>query len=231
MGEQLGPVRKVCVYADENWTTGAKFKLIGSIWAASDTDTCLRGRIAEFRAENGMTAELKWGKVSRAKLQEYSDFVDLFFAEPVGFHCIVLDCSILDWRWYHRGDEELGFYKFYFQLLSRKLKRGCSYYIRLDERNTRGADRLSTLEDVTNKWWNRERPAMAPNPVKSIEPRDSKKDDLVQLADVILGATAAAWNGVVTSAAKLELIAHIEERNWRRNLNRPTSASEGKFNI
>jgi len=45
----------------------------------------------------------------------------------------------LDYDTSARGDEEPGFYKFYFQLISRKLVKGNDYLVFTDERHNRKA--------------------------------------------------------------------------------------------
>jgi len=225
----LQPMAIIHVHADESWTAGANYKLLGGIWVEKPHEADLRADIASFRRDTGMCRELKWKKVSKAKLSEYRAFVDLFFDSESAFHCIVLPCHILDWKTYH-GSEELGFWKFYFQLLSRKLLEANTYHMRLDDRSTPTlSSQLDDLKAILNNWWAKQHPG-EPRCTQSVEARDSKRDCIVQLADVLLGATAAKWNDSCCAQAKLALIEHIEGRLGRK-LNMWTWPSEPKYNI
>ncbi len=113
---------RIHVYADESCTHGERYMLIGGLWIPATDEPNLRADIAQVRASTAMTAEFKWKKVSRTKLPAYQDFVSTFFQQcTASFHCIIVDVTTLDYGTFARGDAELGFYKFYFQLISRKL--------------------------------------------------------------------------------------------------------------
>jgi len=225
----LRPVPTIHVYTDESWTARANYKLLGGVWIEKSNEADLRANLAAFRRESGISGEFKWGKVSKRKLPEYRAFVDLFFSSKAAFHCIVLPCDVLDWKTYH-GSEEMGFWKFYFQLLSRKMCAGNTYHMRLDQRSSRSlAGELDELKQILNNWWVKKHPG-EPRCVRSVEARDSKKDCIVQLADVLLGAAAAKWNKSCKAQAKLELIAHIEAHTGRP-LNASTWPGEPKFNV
>jgi hypothetical protein len=206
---------KIHVYTDESRIKGERFMLIGGLWVPEPSEAQLRGEIAAVRATFNATAEFKWTKVSNFKLPAYSELVNAFFKCPdVSFHCIVVDVTILDYARFHRSDTELGFYKFYYQLLSRKLQFGNAYFVYTDERRNRKANRLAALQIITNRYWGKFKQA-GTKPVRTVEPRDSKREDILQLADVLLGATGYAWNSLSSSPAKLKLIGHIESKLGR----------------
>src|SRR5260221_5715732 len=75
----------------------------------------------DYRKLWAMHAELKWRKVSGNKLAEYQRFLDYFLtlntADQGHFKCIVLHTHHFDHRRVNPGDAEIGFYKFYYQLL------------------------------------------------------------------------------------------------------------------
>ncbi|MBI5293316.1 MAG: DUF3800 domain-containing protein [Chloroflexi bacterium] len=156
-------------------------------------------------------------------------FVDAFFDQlAAAFHCIVVDLGILDYKAFHRGDEELGFYEFYFQLLSRKLRAGNDYLIFTGDRRNRKASRLEVLKLTCNRWW-RKNYGTEVEPVRAIEPRNSKHEDVLQIADVLLGAVGYVWNRHSGSPAKLELVKHIEGRAGS-SLLIPSPPTAYKFN-
>jgi len=221
---------RIHVYTDESRIKGERFMLIGGLWIPTTSEQRLRDGIAVVRHTFGMRAEFKWTKVSDSKLDAYKRFMDTFFdCAAAAFHCIVIDVTILDYAMFHRGDEELGFYKFYYQLLSRKLDFGNTYFVYTDYRHNRKANRLAALKITTNRYWGKTK-QQGIEPVRTIEPRDSKCEDLLQLTDVLLGATGYAWNGLTGRAAKLALIQHIEQR-LGRPLTIPSSPRTPKCNV
>lgn len=221
---------KIHVYTDESRIKGERFMLIGGLWVPEPMEPLLRAEVTAVRTTFSATAEFKWTKVSNFKLPAYCELINAFFKYPeVSFHCIVVDVTILDYATFHRNDAELGFYKFYFQLLSRKLQFGNTYFVYTDERHNRKANRLAALKIITNRYWEKVKQAGV-EPIRTVEPRDSKREDILQLADVLLGATGYAWNGLKTSPAKLKLIQHIEDKLGRA-LTAPCSPQTPKFNV
>ena len=205
--------------------------LIGGLWVPWDAELTVRASLLKVRAkpEYQLRAEMKWTKVSRKMLPAYKDFVDVFFEHAsLSFKCIVLDKHILDYRAFHRGDKELGFYKFYFQLISRHLVPGNHYWLFTDELRNRKTDRLETLQLTVNRWCMKTKGV---EPLRHVEPRRSHDDDLIQLTDILLGAIAYSWNEFDTSEAKLSLITHIAQRLGWPTLRLATRPDAPKVNV
>lgn len=223
-------MQRMNVYADESRIQAERYMLIGGLWLPASEEPALRERLAAFRSSERMTAELKWTKVSAGKLEAYKKLVDIFCDhKDVTFNCIVVDVSILDHATYSKGDSELGFYKFYFHLLSRRVRPDCEYYVRTDHRINRQANRLADLQLCTNRWCAK-RSGFRAKPIRSIEARDSSAEDLIQLTDVILGAVGYACNKRGESGAKLELIGHLAKRLKLGSLSTPCAPYRAKFN-
>lgn len=219
------------IYCDEASTTQARYMLIGGLWVPQETEPGIREALRQVRSKHNLTAEMKWTKVSRSKLSAYQDFVDVFFDTPrLAFNCILVDTHMLDYNAYHGGDEELGFYKFYFQLVSHKLWNGNLYWLFTDERSTRKPYRLSVLKLVVNRWCRGHRGANT-DLLRAVEPKCSTNEDLIQVADILLGATAYAWNERGNSPAKVALATHLANRLGWESLRMETLPSAFKFNI
>ena len=220
------------VYTDESSTQGKRFMLIGGVWIPATAEGALRADIAQIRAQHSLGREMKWGKVSANKLVGYRRLVDAFFASRhARFKCIVVDTHVVNYRRYSEGDGELGFYKFYFQLLSRTIEDGCDYVVIADHRtNTTDLPSFKTLRDCCNGWCARRSRTTVPSPIRSISPRDSKSEDLIQVCDVLLGAVGARFNRDVISLTKLALVEHIEKRVGRPLHNRCWPSVQ-KFNV
>lgn len=229
IGENMTAERRFLLYCDENNTQSAHYMLIGGLWIPQECKDGLSDRLAYVRRNFNMSAEFKWTKVSRSKLPAYYAWVDCFFDSPeVGFRCIVIDTHLLDYRTFHKNDQELGFYKFYFQLISRNIEPGNLYWLYTDERNNRKRNRLEVLRIITNRYWLKKANT---EPLRAIEPRRSHEEDLLQLADVLLGAVGYAWNSGRDSPAKMDLMSYIAKRLGWPSLRLATLPSVTRFNI
>ena len=200
------------VYADESRQNAHRFMLLGALFVPrGGAENALLADIAAFRVRRRAWAEMKWGKVSRAMLPVYQDFVDLFFAHPAAhFRCLVVDSHQVDLRQYHNNDPETAFYNFYGLMLSRNMQRDNRYLVLTDERSNRERNRLSDLRDNINRYWQEQ--GASENIAVNVEPLNSKESDLLQIVDVLLGAVGYAIEEFTTSEARLELTRHIAAR-------------------
>jgi hypothetical protein len=155
-------------------------------------------------------------------LTVYRELVDIFFLlsgkNSLHFKAVVFDTSQIDYRTYHRGDKELGFYKFFYQFLLHKFGPYAAddthrLLVFLDQRTT--SYKLSTLCTVLNRGI-RKKYGRTLDVVRRIEPVDSKKCDLLQVADVLMGAVGYHCNDchLLPSArqAKIELASYIASK-------------------
>jgi hypothetical protein len=220
------------VYCDEAYpdlfasrSPRARYLVIGSLWMRAEDRVELKARLQTLRNLHRMGAEFKWRKVSPSKLGFYVAVIDAFFAlgDRVRFRCIAVDSKQVDLVRYHESDQELGFYKFYYQLLHNWILDFNEYSIYCDEKPDRLPDRLATL-----------RRCLAFSNLSSeiirVQPICSWRSLPLQVADVLTGAAAARLNGkLVQPSAKQQLVAHLEER-LRRPV-APTDKGEQKFNV
>jgi hypothetical protein len=218
------------IYCDESSITAKRYMLIGGLWVPWHAEDQLRDTLLHVREKHHLGAEMKWKKVSQSKLVAYKEFVNAYLCAPwVEFKCIVLDTHMINYRDFHNNDKDLGFYKFYFQIISRNLSPYNLYWLYPDDRSNRHRDSLLTLKRAVNGWWRNQ--GVKPNLLQAVEPRNSKKDDLLQLADILLGAIASEWNQDASSAGKLELADYIRSHIGCTSLAIATPRSRKKINI
>ena len=115
------------VFADESCQTKHRYLVLGGL-ACDRKDTAeTEQRLTAVRAEYRMFVDVKWTKVSRAKLSFYMDFVnvvcDAIRTERIHFHSLIADTSEFDHKRYNRGSKEIGFHKLIYQLLVQKFGR------------------------------------------------------------------------------------------------------------
>lgn len=198
--------------------------LIGGLWVQDSLRSMLKDEIRFLRQKHGIWGELKWSKISPSSVEFYVDLVNLFFASgpDVRFRSIVIDARYVDMR-FHGFDSELGFYKFYYQLLFRWMIPNQEYNIFTDLKTNRDRDRLKKLREVLSN-------ACPGSTIGPIQALPSNEVVLLQMCDVLLGAVHFQFNTPDSeSLAKRQVVQAVERSIGHRIA--ATWPSEQKFNI
>jgi len=204
---------------------GGQFMVIGSLWLpAEDRDTFKR-EIHELRDQHRIGGEFKWQKVSPSRVAFYRQLVEWFSTKGdlLRFRCIAVEQSQVNLKLYHEDDQELGFYKFYYQLLHHWILDFNEYAIFVDFKSNRRRDRLHVLRrclDYSN----------LSSIVGAVQAVRSEESVLIQLVDVLTGMAAYRLNGqVAADSAKADVLGQFER--LRGGQIGPTYKSEQKFNV
>jgi len=227
------------IYCDESRQTADRYMVIGGVILTREMEEQFVQTMSLYRMGNNMHAELKWSKVSDQKLREYQSLVDLFFSlnRAIHFKSIVVDTHEIDHRRFNKNDKDLGFYKLMYQFLlhsfGRYLQTDDQCIIHLDERTT-SYYKLSTLCAILNNGLHKKYPNLK-QPVRNIQATDSKKSDLIQVADVLMGAIGYQMNDahVRTEAkrSKVVLAEYIARKAGLINLKQDTPFGLKHFSI
>lgn len=229
--------QQVYVFCDESLQRGG-YDLLGGIWATYHNAKRFRRTLSVLRRHHRYVHEFKWTRVGGRVSPSYRDAIEKTMqyvnARRIAFHCIVIRRSDIDLQTYHLGDHELSYYKFLNLLLHKRVEPGCEYHIALDRRTTRRSDRLSDLKKVLNAWTRREL-GIGYDCCASVRALDSKQDDLLQIADLLLGAVGyhVAESHLLPNASrgKMEIADQICSALGRRSLGLGTPAFEQCFNV
>lgn len=218
------------IYCDESrhcQATGDRYMAIGGLWVPKDLKPGLTRAFRDLKRSIGLNGEVKWSKVSSARLDSYKRLVDFFLEQDLNFRVIVVDQSKVDVNRYHRGDRELGFYKFYYEMLNKWLFAGNQYVILLDFKQNKGADRYTTLRTVL------ERKIQGTAWIRDLTVIDSCQAPLAQLCDLLTGAVAASWCGGISAASPKQTLAqHLAIGLNRTSLTcESSSPTFEKFNV
>jgi len=232
------------IYCDESRQSKDRFMVFSGIIIPQGNVITFEKTMKKYREECNMHSELKWSKVSKQKLNEYKRFIEYFFSlnntDKLHFKSIIIDNHKVNHKIFNSGDKELGFYKFYYQLL---LLFGRSYYnsknldtkfiIYPDHRNTKYS--LNELKLILNNGISKKLQLTNIQPYKSIEPLNSKSSEIIQINDIILGAIGYIKNGyhllADSSKAKVELCDYIVKLSGVENLSDDTKFTERRFTI
>ena len=225
----IGPMR-YRVYCDESRHDGApanQFMTIGGLWVPADDDRVLADRF--FAICPPGSREVKWSRTKESNLSRHIRLVDLFFDFPsTAFRAIVVDQSAVDLSRYHQGDNELGFYKFYYEMLEKWILPGNEFEILLDHKENRDPERYPTMLTILH---NRARKVNAR--IAGLNSVKSDEQPAVQLCDLMIGAIAATCCGDLRpDSPKAKLANHIAKRaGWLSLKNSSLSPKFSKFNV
>ena len=228
--------RFLLVFCDESRQFSDHYMVIGGIVVNRNYEPKILQAIQDLRIKNKYNFEFKWQKISKSRLSVYKGLVDLFFDhhEYIHFKSIVVDTHQYVSK---QTDKELGFYKLMYQFLLHSigdyLLAKDRIIINLDKRTTKYY-KLSTLWAILNNGVNKKY-QLKNKPIRYVRALDSKAHDLIQLADVIMGAIGYEMNGLHTlngaSKAKINLAMHIAKKAGLPNLRQNTPRSLRHFSI
>lgn len=203
----------------------ADFMVIGSLWLDATSRASFKEAIHGLRNKHKMGGEFKWRQVSPSRQAFYIELIDWFFAQDdqLRFRCIAVERRKVNLFRYHDSDQELGFYKFYYQMLHHWILDWNEYAVFCDFKRNGDRDRLHVLQKCLEASNLSSRVTM----VQAIRSRESV---LLQLTDVLTGAAGAKLNNAVRAeSAKARVVAQIEAKSGRRIAH--TLKAEQKFNV
>jgi len=203
----------------------ADYMVIGGLWLPAENRGKIKKAIHALRDKHKVGGEFKWQKVSPSRLDFYRDLVDLFVSVGDGlrFRCIAVEREKVNLLKFHDGDQELGFYKFYYQMLHHWILDFNEYAIFCDFKSNQVHTRLPELSRCLNY-------SNLTAEIVNVQATRSCESVLLQMADVLTGMGGAKLNNNLNvGGAKWELVNHFEQA-----IGKPiqhTLRSENKFNV
>ncbi|MCG7923253.1 MAG: DUF3800 domain-containing protein [Candidatus Thiodiazotropha lotti] len=231
------------LYIDETCQNNHHYMVIGGISLPTDLNSHITNCFDKLKSDNNIGGEVKWTKVSKSKLDAYMSLVDGYFRlcnqHQICFHSIIIDQTQVKHAKFNQGDVETGFSKFIYQLLvsniGRKYASKHGFNVYLDYRTIDDQEaRLSELKNVMNNGISH-RFSQHHKPYKRVEFRRSKKETLLQVSDLLIGAIGFHKNErhliTKSSAHKKHLANHIARSVGVKTLGNNSPYNETKFNI
>ncbi len=218
------------VYCDESGLEALSkneahlYTAIGGIWMPANYRDIFKERMNAIKKKHSVFGELKWNKISPKFFELYKEVLDYFFqTEQLRFRVILIEADKVDNYTFNNMDGELGFYKFYYQLLHHWIFDFNNYNIFLDLKENRDKGRLKQLERFLDL-------ANLTSDIKQVQGLPSEESLGIQLADILTGLSNAKFNNEITSKAKIGLIEYIENTYLGKPI-KPTQKWEEKFNV
>jgi hypothetical protein len=203
--------------------------VLGAVWCPADKTRAISDALRKIKIDHGLKPkfEIKWTKVSPSKIAFYQDLVDFFF-DNRDLHLralIVPDKSKLRHEAFGQT-HDTWYYKMYFDMLKVILDPEAQYRIYLDIKDTRGGAKAAKLREVLcNNMYDFSRGI-----IERIQLLHSREIEILQLADLLIGAVTYVNRGLEESSAKVALVQLMKRRSGY-SLIRTTLLRENKVNI
>lgn len=221
------------VYCDEAFPdlftskkSNYKYLTIGSLWLEKPLRAELKNKIRELKEKHNAWGEIKWNKISNDRLNFYFDLVDLFmsYGYNLRFRCIAVNSDQVDLKLHHNNDGELGFYKFYYQLLHHWILDFNEYSIFCDTKTNRDPKRLQVLRECLTA-------SNLSSQIINLQALPSKEVTLIQFSDFLLGIASARLNNTLKDGSPKKQVVERLENHLNITKLIPTHQTELKFNI
>lgn len=202
---------------------------IGGISCSDHKKKEIFDKLREIKVQHGVyrDTEIKWNKVSPAKIEYYKALVNYFFDnEDLSFRAILVNKRELNLNVIDMSHDEF-YYHAYFLMLARFFAPGNEYSIYIDIKDTRSQDKVERLHDtLCNSRFD-----FNHRIIKKVQQIQSHEVELMGMTDLLIGALSYINKGVTDgSDAKAELIRVIKMRTGYSLIN-STLPLEPKFNI
>ncbi len=229
---------RICyeLYSDERYhPPGNHYLMLGGVICTMHRGEQLVQKLAQVRSAFNLNREMHWGKVSKEYLDAYKAWADVFLQDDLArFSLFVIDTSDSTWKSFSpranktsNQDERLASAFYQFLLVSFG---GIFDTISWGVYPDKGFFSKDTVVDrvgfLLNRVYKRAYGPKRPRVIHSISAQDSKKIELIQLADVLLGAFSYSMapsgdpNYGLKSEARLDLVEYCKEAIGRRPMDK-----------
>lgn len=221
------------IYCDESChleNDNQKVMVLGAIWCQLNKTKIIFNKLREIKEKHNLSRnfELKWNKVSPAKVNFYLDIVNYFFNEKdLHFRALIVrDKTKLKHELFSQ-DYDTWYYKMYFHLLNVIfLPYGSAYRVYIDIKDTCSSRKIKKLHEVLCN----ENYDFSKDIIERVQAVRSHEVEILQLADLFSGALAYINRNLKSSRAKLEIIERIKNLSGY-SLSTTTLLREDKFNM
>ena len=224
------------VYCDETCHLehdGINVMVLGAVWCPQNKLKEINQRIREIKERNDVSPkmELKWTKISPAKIDLYQDIVNYYFDDDdLHFRAIIIpDKSKLDHAHFHQTHDE-WYYKMYFDMLKVIFSPRDKYEVYIDIKDTNSYRKAQTLKDIcSNSMYD-----FSHTVIRRLQPIRSEEVQIMQLVDILIGAVGYENrifpNRFEKSVAKQRIINLMKKRSGY-TMTKTTLLREEKLNL
>ncbi len=203
--------------------------ILGAISCPNDLSRSISKRIKAIKKKHDLSPnfEIKWKKVSPAKIDFYTDLLSYFFEEKELYFraLIVPDKTMLHHEDFDH-DHDTWYYKMYFGMLKVLLYPQDCYSIYLDIKDSNSGQKIAKLHDILcHNAYDFERQL-----IERVQTVRSHEIGQLQLTDLLIGCVLAANRSCEMSEAKKALMERMQQLS-RYCLTKTTLIREKKVNL
>jgi len=204
--------------------------VLGAVWCSLEKAGEISKSLRKIKTRHGLKPdfEVKWTKVSPAKIDFYRELIQYFFDEDdLHFRALIVpDKSKLKHEAFSGQDHDIWYYKMYFDMLKVIFNPEAHYRVYLDIKDTHGGAKIAKLHDVLcNNMYDFSREI-----IERIQLVRSHEVELLQLADLLIGTVSYVNRGLRDSSAKINLVDLLKQMSGY-DLTRSTLLREEKVNL
>ena len=221
------------VYCDESChleKDGIPVMAWGATYCLTKRTRNLVDNIRLLKIKHGLSPnfEIKWNKVSPAKLEFYLDLIKYYLNEDdLRFRGLLVQ----DKSKFHRNDHDQSnndwYFKLYHTLLQFIFDPQNQFCIYMDRKNRYEGRTIKKIHDVLATGMN----DLQHNCVKRVQIIQSQESELLQIADLLLGALTYANRNLDSSPAKMEIVRLLRMNSGSEILTNTSTDSATKFNL
>jgi hypothetical protein len=220
------------IYCDESChlpNDNCNVMALGSIWQLKEESDKTALDLRRIKRSHGLPAffEVKWKKVSPAKIKFYESLVNYFFDEGNLHYRVVVvpDKSKLRHDEFSQTHDD-WYYKMFFTLLKAIIAPQDIFNIYIDIKDTRSALKMRKLREVLHHSLY----DFSDSIIKKIQPVRSEEVEQIQLTDLFTGIFTYHHRNLQKSSAKSHLVDLFSQRSGY-SLDKTTLYKENKTNI
>lgn len=211
-------------YCDESThleKDGQPYMIIGYVSSPYHLLKMHNQNIREMKIKHFFSGEMKWSALSKSQYPFYNELIDYFFSNSsLQFRAIIIDKSKMNHDKFQQTHDD--FYdKMYYQLLNKKIHNVHTYNIYIDIKDSYSYLKARSLKSYLERDYNN---------IRNLQVIKSYESELLQLADVLIGAINYRIRGFNKVTSKNNIIEKIE-RHCGRPLTQRTPKDENKFNL
>ena len=193
------------LYCDESRTNGGGPFFLGALDCSVRRAELLDLAVRRLRAKHSWEGEFKWTKVSARMLPVYEDFVSPLLVDRYTRLMVMRVERTPEWYGWAKTHEE-RFFRTYYAFLRKVMKGWCRYDVHLDHVQAKRL-RWDSLRHALRQAAVRDDYTAGRRLVPRLLAENSKESNLLQLADVALGA----WTACATSPHKAALQQRVRQ--------------------
>lgn len=208
-----------------------RYMIIGGISCPNSLKKEVFKTIKTIKKAYGLSSmvEVKWTKVSMAKINAYKALINYFFdVNELRFRSVIIDKTKLNHNKYNHTHDDF-YYKIYWLMLDWFIESNQNQYnIFLDKKDTQGVEKIKSLHNVIcNSNYDFDR-----NIINNIQEVESHDVSLLQIADLLIGAVSYAkrYPDGGKSQAKNEIVELVKARSTI-SLDKSTTLGANRFNL